>query len=75
MDACKCILPLRHGGTLNNEESSPLVRLVEGKERWEVPGHPQGFFRLNWGGTEKNRTVACIVLKAKFNDRRKSSSP
>ncbi|GFX99836.1 hypothetical protein TNCV_258741 [Trichonephila clavipes] len=41
-----------HGGTLNSRRAaSPLVWLVEGEERWEVPGHPQGFLPLNWGGT------------------------
>ncbi|GFT19742.1 hypothetical protein TNCV_594251 [Trichonephila clavipes] len=34
MGACKYIVPLRHGGTLNSRPSaSPLVRLVEGEER------------------------------------------
>ncbi|GFS62225.1 uncharacterized protein TNCV_477441 [Trichonephila clavipes] len=68
-------LPLRHGGTLNSRRAaSPLVRLVEGEERWEAPGH-QGVLPLSWGGTEQNRTVTCMVLKAKANDRRKNSSP
>ncbi|GFY01326.1 hypothetical protein TNCV_5077921 [Trichonephila clavipes] len=35
MDACKCIMPSRHGDTLNSRgATSPLVRLVEGEERW-----------------------------------------
>ncbi|GFT79574.1 hypothetical protein TNCV_3177351 [Trichonephila clavipes] len=35
MDVCKCIVPSRHGGTLNcRRAASPLERLVEGKERW-----------------------------------------
>ncbi|GFW97433.1 hypothetical protein TNCV_4991101 [Trichonephila clavipes] len=34
MDVCKCILPLRHGGTQNRcRATSPLVRLEEGEER------------------------------------------
>ncbi|GFV46094.1 hypothetical protein TNCV_1256511 [Trichonephila clavipes] len=34
IDACKCRVL---GGTLNNRRAaSPLVRLVEGEERWEV---------------------------------------
>ncbi|GFV25899.1 hypothetical protein TNCV_3868661 [Trichonephila clavipes] len=42
MDVCKCIVPLRHGGTLNSRRAaSPLVWLVEGVERWEAPDHPQ----------------------------------
>ncbi|GFX31972.1 hypothetical protein TNCV_3408861 [Trichonephila clavipes] len=34
MDVCECILPLRHGGTLNSgQAASPHVRLVEGSGR------------------------------------------
>ncbi|GFX50460.1 hypothetical protein TNCV_770321 [Trichonephila clavipes] len=37
MDVCKCIVPSRHWGTLNSHRAaSPLVRLVEGEERWEA---------------------------------------
>ncbi|GFV34550.1 uncharacterized protein TNCV_1448561 [Trichonephila clavipes] len=68
MDVCKCIVPLRHGGTLNSRRAASLV---EGEERWEAPDHPQGFLPLNWGGTEQKRTVTCMVLKAKANERRK----
>ncbi|GFX29220.1 uncharacterized protein TNCV_3217541 [Trichonephila clavipes] len=52
--------------------TSPLVRLVEGEERWEVPDQPQGVLPQNWGGTEQNRTVTCMVLIAKANDRHKN---
>ncbi|GFV49810.1 uncharacterized protein TNCV_1390921 [Trichonephila clavipes] len=63
-------------GTLNSHRAaSPLVWLVEGEERWEAPGQPHGFFSLNCGGTEQNRTVTCMVLKAKANDRSESSIP
>ncbi|GFX50640.1 espin-like protein [Trichonephila clavipes] len=35
MDDCKCIVPSRHEGTLNSRRAaSPLMRLVEGEERW-----------------------------------------
>ncbi|GFX38159.1 hypothetical protein TNCV_3837581 [Trichonephila clavipes] len=38
LDVCKYIVPLRHGVTLNNHRAaSPLVRLVEGEERWKAP--------------------------------------
>ncbi|GFT28120.1 uncharacterized protein TNCV_645031 [Trichonephila clavipes] len=38
MDVCKCLVPSRHGGTLNSRrDASPLVRLVGGEERWEAP--------------------------------------
>ncbi|GFS54765.1 probable RNA-directed DNA polymerase from transposon X-element [Trichonephila clavipes] len=49
---------MRHGGILNSHRvTSPLVRLVEGEERWETPDCPQG-------GT-KNRTtrVICSMLQ------------
>ncbi|GFW50863.1 uncharacterized protein TNCV_3591451 [Trichonephila clavipes] len=64
-------VPARHGGTLNSRRTaSPLVRLVEGEERWESSDHPQSVLPLNWGGIEPNRTVTCMVLKATANDRR-----
>ncbi|GFV56272.1 uncharacterized protein TNCV_106281 [Trichonephila clavipes] len=35
-------VPSRHGGTINSHRAaSPLVRLVEGEDRWEAPDHPQ----------------------------------
>ncbi|GFY30064.1 uncharacterized protein TNCV_4073771 [Trichonephila clavipes] len=74
-NVCKCIVPVRHRGTLNSRRAvSTLKGLVEGEERWEAPGHPQGFLPLNWDGTEQNRTVIYMVLKAKASDRRKNSS-
>ncbi|GFV28303.1 hypothetical protein TNCV_22281 [Trichonephila clavipes] len=40
---CKCIGSLRHGGILNRwRAASPLVWLVEGKERWETPDPSPG---------------------------------
>ncbi|GFU06306.1 uncharacterized protein TNCV_4765991 [Trichonephila clavipes] len=46
MDGCKCTVPSRHEGTLNSRRAaSPLLRLVEGEERWEAPDHPQGVLR------------------------------
>ncbi|GFV99428.1 uncharacterized protein TNCV_1513981 [Trichonephila clavipes] len=57
-------------GTLNSRRAaSPLVRLVEGEERWEAFDHPS-VLPLNWGGTEPNHTVTCMVLKAMADDRR-----
>ncbi|GFX90829.1 uncharacterized protein TNCV_3166601 [Trichonephila clavipes] len=74
MGVCKCIVTVRYGGSLNSRRAaSLLVRLMEGDERWEGPGHHQGFLLLNWGGTEQNRTVTCMVLKAKANDMRVQS--
>ncbi|GFU63834.1 uncharacterized protein TNCV_3496461 [Trichonephila clavipes] len=66
----------RHGGTLNSYRAkSPLVRLVKGEERWEAPDLPQGVLSQNWGGTDQNCTVPCMVLKATANDERKNLAP
>ncbi|GFW81474.1 uncharacterized protein TNCV_2881521 [Trichonephila clavipes] len=71
MDVCKCIVPSRHGRTLSSRRAaSPFVRLVEGEERWETPNHPQGVHPQNWGKTELNRSVTCMVLKTTANDMR-----
>ncbi|GFT85617.1 uncharacterized protein TNCV_4253371 [Trichonephila clavipes] len=44
MDVCKCIVPSRHGGTLNSRRvASPLVWFVEGEESWEASDHPRVF--------------------------------
>ncbi|GFX58776.1 uncharacterized protein TNCV_804801 [Trichonephila clavipes] len=59
------------GVTLNSRRAaSPLVWLVEGEERWEASDHSQSVLPLNCSGTEPNRTVTCMVLKATVNDRR-----
>ncbi|GFX64744.1 uncharacterized protein TNCV_4682191 [Trichonephila clavipes] len=53
-------------GALNRRRAaSPLVRLVDGEERWQAPDHHLGVLPQNWGGTEQNRTFICMVLKAK----------
>ncbi|GFX24284.1 uncharacterized protein TNCV_1366631 [Trichonephila clavipes] len=71
MDVCNCIVPSRHAGTLNSRRAaSPLVRLVEGEERWEATDHPQGILPRNWGETEPNRSVTCMMHEATANDRR-----
>ncbi|GFW90672.1 uncharacterized protein TNCV_628381 [Trichonephila clavipes] len=46
------------------------VRLVEGEEGWKASDQPQGVLPQNWGGTELNPSVTCMVLKATANDRR-----
>ncbi|GFW85565.1 lebercilin domain-containing protein [Trichonephila clavipes] len=61
------------GGTLNSRRAaSPLLRLGVGEERLETPNHAQCVLPQNWDGTEQNRTVTCMVLKAKINGRRKN---
>ncbi|GFW09752.1 hypothetical protein TNCV_868141 [Trichonephila clavipes] len=45
------MVPSRHEGTLNSRRAaSPLVRLVEGDERWEAPDPPPRFSlsKLEW---------------------------
>ncbi|GFW92990.1 uncharacterized protein TNCV_4209261 [Trichonephila clavipes] len=50
MDVCKCIVPSRHGGTLNScRDASSLVRLLEGDERSEAPDPPTGCSLSNLG--------------------------
>ncbi|GFV18607.1 uncharacterized protein TNCV_2872391 [Trichonephila clavipes] len=74
MDVWKCIVPLRHEGTLNSRRAaSPLVRLVEGEERCEAPDQPQVVLPQNWGEIELNRSVTFTALKATSNDRRHSA--
>ncbi|GFU36486.1 cullin-4A [Trichonephila clavipes] len=68
MNVCKCIVPSQHGGILNSHKSSPVVG---GRKSWR-PLHPQGILPQNWCGTEQNRTVTCLILKPKANDRCKN---
>ncbi|GFX82016.1 hypothetical protein TNCV_2572151 [Trichonephila clavipes] len=66
---------LRHVGSLGSRRArSPLVRLMVGKSEEGGPDPPQGVLTQNWVGTEPNRTVTCIVLKATVKDRRTTSS-
>ncbi|GFX64253.1 hypothetical protein TNCV_1499771 [Trichonephila clavipes] len=62
------IVHLWQGGTLKScQVSSPLMRLVEGEEKWRV-------FSIKFGrGTDPNRTVTCMVLKATDSDMRTTS--
>ncbi|GFV37694.1 uncharacterized protein TNCV_2708091 [Trichonephila clavipes] len=63
MDVCKCIVPLRHGSTLNScRVASPLLWLVEGKGELASPDDPQSALPQNWGVTEP--PVTFVVLKA-----------
>ncbi|GFV54478.1 uncharacterized protein TNCV_2865621 [Trichonephila clavipes] len=50
-DVCKCIVPSRHGSTLNSRRAAnPLVRLVTVDEKWEAPDPPAGSSpsKLGW---------------------------
>ncbi|GFW24955.1 uncharacterized protein TNCV_3154581 [Trichonephila clavipes] len=71
MDACKCIVPSRNGGTLNScRAANHLVGWWKGKKGGRSLTTPQGDFPHNWGESELNRSVTCKVLKATANDRR-----
>ncbi|GFT58966.1 uncharacterized protein TNCV_185821 [Trichonephila clavipes] len=51
IDVCKCIVPLRHLGTLNSSRTaSHLVMWVEGEERWEASDPPLKYSpsKLGW---------------------------
>ncbi|GFS68862.1 uncharacterized protein TNCV_409381 [Trichonephila clavipes] len=68
-----CSISRRHiviPPTFSRRATNLLVRLVEGEERWEAPDHPERVLPQNWGETELNSSVTCIVLKATANDRR-----
>ncbi|GFV27396.1 uncharacterized protein TNCV_3795911 [Trichonephila clavipes] len=39
-----------------------------------VPDHPQDVLSENWGVTEQNRNLICMVLKAKANNRRSAKN-
>ncbi|GFY00436.1 hypothetical protein TNCV_1664751 [Trichonephila clavipes] len=45
--------------------ASPLLRLVEGEDKWEASDHPRNVIHPNWGGIEQNRTenVRCLKLR------------
>ncbi|GFW46824.1 hypothetical protein TNCV_2981801 [Trichonephila clavipes] len=73
---CDAIIHRKNEGVLQPSSCpalSPLVRLVEREERWEASDHLWIVFPQNWGGSESNRTVTCVVLKTTANDRRTSS--
>ncbi|GFV47107.1 DUF4817 domain-containing protein [Trichonephila clavipes] len=75
MDVYKCIVPVRHGGTIhlnNHRAASHLLRLVEGQEIWEIPRVyslkiPTG---LSGGGSRvvkvSNRGLPCHDDEAHF---------
>ncbi|GFW85823.1 uncharacterized protein TNCV_854721 [Trichonephila clavipes] len=72
MDVCKCIVPLRHGGTLNSRPAaSPLVRLVEGEERQKLFREDRErveddvrFGRSSTSKTNQNAVNAVFYLEA-----------
>ncbi|GFT36134.1 uncharacterized protein TNCV_3778471 [Trichonephila clavipes] len=68
MDVCECIVPLWHETLNNRRATSPLVRFVKRKERWEIPDLSSGCLPQNWGGTNPNRIVSYMVLKVTDNN-------
>ncbi|GFX04069.1 hypothetical protein TNCV_3972181 [Trichonephila clavipes] len=65
MDVCKCMLSLRHGGTLNSRRTaSPQVRLVKGEREWWEAPDPQ---------SPRSSSSKLGRLKATIKDRRTTS--
>ncbi|GFV66229.1 hypothetical protein TNCV_2631701 [Trichonephila clavipes] len=62
------------GGCLPSSHKSSREAGLRGKELGG-PCHPQGVLPQNLDGSEQNRIVTCMVLKAKANDRRKTPAP
>ncbi|GFU73528.1 hypothetical protein TNCV_989641 [Trichonephila clavipes] len=62
----------RDGGILN---LIPLVRLVEGEERWVAQVSLQCVLSQNWGGVEPKRTVICVELKVLHSDKSLQTVP
>ncbi|GFW12663.1 hypothetical protein TNCV_3883731 [Trichonephila clavipes] len=49
MAVCKCLVPLRHGVTLNScGAENPHVRLGEGEKKWLPPFIMVFFLKLVW---------------------------
>ncbi|GFW98657.1 hypothetical protein TNCV_2758361 [Trichonephila clavipes] len=65
MDVCKCIVPLRHGGTLNSRRAaSSFVWLVDGVERWEAHDRPQ-VSSLKFG-VETSEIVLSPIVRVQY---------
>ncbi|GFW48386.1 hypothetical protein TNCV_1109491 [Trichonephila clavipes] len=61
-------------GFFKQPSSRKSSRDVHGRGRGGRPlTLPQGILPQNWGETELNRTVTCMMLNATVNDRRTSS--
>ncbi|GFS63900.1 hypothetical protein TNCV_1129021 [Trichonephila clavipes] len=57
--------------TVVSRKSYPEVG-VRGSDVGGSPDNLQGDLSQNWGGTEPNRTVTCMMLKVMANDRRRT---
>ncbi|GFY32331.1 hypothetical protein TNCV_3558391 [Trichonephila clavipes] len=64
------IVSLRHEDT-TLRSAKTILRLVERAESLKAPNHPQGALPQNFGGSETNHPVTCIMLKAEGNYMRK----
>ncbi|GFU49285.1 hypothetical protein TNCV_2610421 [Trichonephila clavipes] len=68
MDVSKCIVPVRQGVALNvRRAESPLMWLVEGKDRWQALLPTIWVFSLKI--VVERSTVTCMMFKATANDR------
>ncbi|GFW82642.1 hypothetical protein TNCV_3492141 [Trichonephila clavipes] len=71
-DVNECIGPSRHGGTQNSSRAaSPLVRLVEGEERWDAPVPSPRCSLSKLGG--KRAKSYCYLHGAQSYDERQAS--
>ncbi|GFW15843.1 hypothetical protein TNCV_4431171 [Trichonephila clavipes] len=62
MDVYEYTVPLRHKSTINCRQArSPLVRLIEGEERWE---NPQGVPPENW---VEYKSTTCVSGSGNFH--------
>ncbi|GFW17240.1 hypothetical protein TNCV_1957111 [Trichonephila clavipes] len=60
--------PFKDGGKAHFQTFAERARSYIQKG-WEAFDHPQGILPQNWSGTDPNRAVTCMVLKAADNDR------
>ncbi|GFU86479.1 hypothetical protein TNCV_1418311 [Trichonephila clavipes] len=68
LDVCKCIVPLRHGGTLNSRRAaSPLVWLVE-EEKSRLDYNIILIIYVVRAATAKARLFWTILLSARMSD-------
>ncbi|GFX37581.1 hypothetical protein TNCV_3201051 [Trichonephila clavipes] len=75
IDRSVAIKSLESTALNSHRAASPLVRLVEGEERWEAPDHLQDVLPQNWGGTEQKHAVTCMELKITTNGMRQYLVP
>ncbi|GFW68835.1 uncharacterized protein TNCV_3640481 [Trichonephila clavipes] len=75
MNVCKCIVPLRQGGSLNSRQSaSPLARLVKEEEWWETPERHQGVVSEKWDRKSQNVLSPAWCSRVRLTTGKESST-